>query len=118
MTATKNKGSRWLGLLAGCLLALWVGADAATESVYVDDDVEMTGGKMHIFADDEEQVSVFLGAFRMTVGRRVVTGRDAVVWIASRKAGAAKRQDIRVYVEGDAQSPSRTAPPPATAPCI
>ena len=45
-----------------------------------------------------------LGDFRLTLGKHVVTGRDAVLWIRSQPAaGGLALSDVEAYVEGDAK---------------
>jgi len=47
---------------------------------------------------------VVLGDFRLTLGKHVVTGRDAVLWIRTQPAtGGLPLNDVEAYVEGDAK---------------
>lgn len=63
----------------------------------------MSGKEIHSFDDAGEHVTVVLGDFRLMVGRRVVSGRDAVVWIRTSTIGRIERNEITVYVSGEAK---------------
>jgi len=103
-------------LLVGALLAACGGAwaAAADENVYLFEDVLITGRGMHGFPVGDEMVNVVLGDFSLTVGRRAVTGRDAVIWIKERSVGSRILRDITVYVEGDPPRPAQVVEPDGT----
>ena len=71
------------------------------EPVYLNEDAVIAAKEFHSFTVDGETVNVLLGGFSLTVGRRVVTGRDAVIWLTERRIGDMVLRDIEVYVQGD-----------------
>ena len=87
-------------LAAACLLMPAAGAGGKVE--YVHEDARITGKSINSFTDAGEQISVVLGNFKLTMGRRVLSGRDAVIWIRSVKAGNTVRHRMIVYIEGQA----------------
>jgi len=95
-------------ITAAVLLAVLPAAaeEAVTEPAedsYVREDAVLSARQMYTFEADGEQVNVLLGDFSLTVGRRVVSGRDAVAWVRTLGAGPRARREITVYVEGDAR---------------
>ncbi len=62
-------------------------------------DLRIEGKQLYSFTDDGAPVTVVLGDFRMTVGDRTFTGRDAVVWVDWAKHDRL-RHDVTAYVEG------------------
>jgi len=91
-----------------CYIAL---PSPAPGAEYLLEDVHISGRQIHSFTDRGRAVTVVLGDFRLTLGRRSVTGRDAVLWIDQHASGRAIRHDITLYVEGDAvvEEPGRGA---------
>ncbi len=93
------------GLLRSCL-AIGLLA-AATVPVagqqHIPEDVHLSGKEIHTFDANGQAVSVVLGDFRLKVGGRVVTGRDAVLWINETRVGGTSRREIQAYVEGNAK---------------
>jgi hypothetical protein len=67
------------------------------------EDAKITGKVIHFFSDKGQNVSVVLGGFRLCIGERVVSGKDAVVWVNKRTVGEASQFDITMYIEGDAK---------------
>lgn len=92
--------ARWsfLPAVAAALLL----AAAAPGSEYLHEDARIEGRQIHSFTEAGEQVCVVLGDFSLTVGKHQVAGRDAVVWIRTRKAGELGYHNLTAYVEGDA----------------
>jgi len=76
--------------------------DAARAQVLYED-VRIQGRELHAFRDDSQDVLVALGDFRLDAGAVRLSGRDAVVWVAPKSGGRQTRQEITVYVEGDAR---------------
>ena len=74
-----------------CALAVAVQATVSVALAdgrqYIHEDVRIAGQEIHAFVDEGKHVSVVLGKFRLTLGKRVVSGRDAVVWIRTHKVG-------------------------------
>lgn len=58
---------------------------------------------MNTFTVDETPVAVVLGEFRMSVGRRTFSGRDAVIWVEPIDRGQQRLFRIEVYIEGAAR---------------
>jgi len=69
----------------------------------VHEDAVISARRMYSFAVGGETVNVLLGDFSLTLGKRVVSGRDAVMWIAERRLAGRTLRDIETYVEGDAR---------------
>ncbi|HUT57095.1 MAG TPA: hypothetical protein VNA25_04375, partial [Phycisphaerae bacterium] len=80
-----------------------VAAGAARAADYIQQDAGIAGGEIYTFQDGGEQVTVVVGNFRLAVGQRVLSGRDAVIWIKTFEARGATRHDVVVYIEGDAK---------------
>ncbi len=94
-------GMGWrLAVACALMMAAAAGADAAE---LVHEDVLISGQQVFAFADQDQAITVVVGDFRMAVGGRVISGRDAVVWIETQTIGRGPRHDIKVYVEGDAK---------------
>ena len=94
-----------------CVLVALVVPAAAAEPQYVLADVRIEGKQLHAFNDAGQEVTIALGEFRLSVGGRVITGRDAVLWIGTQQVGRAVRHDITVYVEGAAADTGPARPP-------
>ena len=94
---------RWRGVLVASACAL-AAAGALSADEVVHDDARIAGKEIHAFTDGGEDVSVVLGGFSLTAGRRAVSGRDGVVWIRTVRTRPAPRHEIVVYVEGDAKA--------------
>jgi len=80
---------------------MFFGSSAGGEVLY--EDARITGQQIHVFEDLGETANLVLGDFRLIVGSTEITGRDGVVWVATRKIGRARQYRLTVYVEGDAQ---------------
>jgi len=87
---------------AVALCVLLAATSAKGQTPLAQHDATITGREIQTFEDQGEAVSVVLGDFSLVLGERRISGRDAVVWLATRKAGAVKQNVIHVYVEGDA----------------
>jgi len=87
-------------LAAACLLTAAAGALGEVE--YIHEDARIVGKSINSFSDGPEQACVVLGDFKLTMGRRVLSGRDAVVWIRTWKTGSVVRHRMIVYIEGQA----------------
>ncbi|RPI59477.1 MAG: hypothetical protein EHM48_08820, partial [Planctomycetaceae bacterium] len=70
---------------------------------YISEDAKVAGKVVHTFADGGQDVVVVLGGFDMKVGKRTLTGDQAVLWIKENKAGNVVRRDIAVYIKGNAK---------------
>jgi len=86
-------------VLSGILIAGVVMAD--TEG-YVYEDARVSGKEIHSFVDGQDNVTVVVGDFRLKLGGRVVSGRDAVIWVKSKKVGRLDRNEMTIFVQGDA----------------
>lgn len=87
---------------------------AQAEQVCLHEDVLIAGKQLHSFSAEGESVSVVLGGFSLSIGRRTLSGRDGVVWIREHRVGQQVYRDIRVYVEGDAARPAQVVEPDGT----
>jgi len=92
---------RWLAAIAA--LAVWA-ASAPAAIEYAHDDVRISGKVLHAFSDAGHDVTVALGDFKLVFGWRVLSGRDAVLWIETRQMGNRPLHDLTVYIEGDARA--------------
>ncbi|MBT3279535.1 MAG: LPS assembly protein LptD [Phycisphaerales bacterium] len=69
---------------------------------YLQDDMTITGAQMHAFTDNGKPVTVVIGQFKMTVGKRVVTANNAAVWVETvSELQGVSRYNVTVYAEGD-----------------
>ncbi len=93
-----SPGAIW-AVLVGIVVVV-APARAVSEGDYVLDDVKVDGTNIHTFVDKGEHVTAVLGDVGCSVGGRVLTGRDAVLWVTQHKVGKVVRHDIMVYVEG------------------
>ncbi len=102
----KRLGVIMLFLVSAAALLLATGPLHSADGGCVFEDARISGKEILSFTDPSsgEAVSIVLGGFRLSVGKRYITGRDAVVWIRSSKVGPATRNYITVYVEGDARA--------------
>jgi hypothetical protein len=93
-------------LLTGACLVLLAGGWRSVVSAppdYIQEDARISGKEIHAFTEGAEQGMVVLGDFRLTMGKHVISGRDAVVWTRQTKVANAVRRDMVVYVEGEAK---------------
>ncbi|MFB3893655.1 MAG: hypothetical protein ACE15C_16705 [Phycisphaerae bacterium] len=83
-----------------CALAAMpaTGQDAAPQ-----EGATVTGKMIRAFDEGGENVLVVQGGFKMELGKRVLSGQEAVLWIRDQKAGQGTRHDITVYIKGDAK---------------
>jgi len=86
-----------------CLLALPCAAADKAED-FVHEDARVSGKQIHGFADGDDQAMVVLGEFRLELGRRVFTGRDAVIWVRDIRVGDVAGHAMEVYIEGNAKA--------------
>jgi hypothetical protein len=103
---------RWLltATVAAILSAASSGGAAGPTGgavTYLPEDAVLSARQMHTFEADGRTVSVLVGDFRLTIGRRSITGRDAVMWVSERQLGEQSLRDIELYVEGRANRPAR-----------
>jgi len=85
------------------LLVLVAGTVLAGSSDYVYEDARVSGKEIHTFIDADDNVTVVTGDFRLKLGGRVVSGRDAVIWVKSTKIGRIGRNAMTIFVQGDAK---------------
>ncbi|MHC4715667.1 MAG: LPS-assembly protein LptD, partial [Planctomycetota bacterium] len=97
---------RWVLMWVTALLAAVPaarGQDDKSDSRYLLDDAVLSAKQMYSFRVGDERVNVLLGDFSLRLGRRVLSGRDAVMWLTERRVGPRLLRDIEVYVETDAR---------------
>ena len=87
----------------GLLLVLAIGAVIAEPDAYVYEDARVSGKEIHTFVDGGDNVTVVVGDFRLKIGGRIVSGRDAVIWVNSTTLGRIGRNAMTVFVQGDAK---------------
>ena len=78
-------------------------AAPADQPEYIQEDAKIYGKEIHAFPDDGRNVTVVLGDFYLTLGDRVLRGRDAVLWVRTYRFGSAMRHEMTVYISGDAR---------------
>ena len=84
------------------LVVLAAGAAIAAPAAYVYEDARVSGQEIHTFVDGEDNVTVVVGNFRLKLGGRIVSGRDAVIWVKSTNVGRIGRNAMTVFVQGEA----------------
>ena len=89
--------------LAAMIPATTSWAAPAEQPEYIQEDAKIYGKEIHAFPDDGRNVTVVLGDFYLTVGDRVLGGRDAVLWVRTYRFGRATRHEMTVYIWGDAR---------------
>ena len=113
-----RRGFRGIPAMVFSLVALssvWGQVPAEqTQPVYLHEDAAITGKQMCSFSSDGEAVTVVLGEFSLTIGRRKLSGSDGVLWIRERRLGRQVLRDIQVYIEGDATRPAEVVEPDGT----
>jgi len=97
----RGSGTRWLSAMAAMAL---LSSTAVAAIEYAHDDVQISGQELHGFRDAGHDVTVVLGGFQLTFGQRILSGRDAVLWIDTRQMGNRPLHDITVYIEGEARA--------------
>jgi len=100
---------RWAGFICA-LVVCGASFAAAWDEDYLHDDAKIVGREVQCFTDGGEQISVILGGFKLTLGDRAISGRDAVIWVRQQKFAQAPGHTITTYIEGDAKvvEPART----------
>ncbi|MFA6134951.1 MAG: LPS assembly protein LptD [Phycisphaerae bacterium] len=86
-------------LMAAVVFALGAAAWAANFE-YIHEDLRLSGKEITSFQDANQDVIVVSGNFKVTVGKRVVSGQDAVIWINTTHVGSVPRHDVEIYAEG------------------
>ena len=89
-------------LLSICLISAIATAAAAPDEC-IKGEARIVGKEILFFSDSDEQVSVIRGGFKLTLGDRIISGTDAVVWVQQYKDRGVNRNKITAYVEGDAK---------------
>ena len=67
------------GLVTFLMIAVFVSIACGQE--YIQANTKIAGKEIHAFTDGGKNVTIILGSFSLTIGERVITGRDAVLWI-------------------------------------
>ena len=95
------------GAVFVCALLVFAGGlragAAARDDDYLHDDVKIAGKEIQCFTDGGEQISVILGGFKLTLGKRVISGQEGVIWIRQQEFGGVAGNTIIIYIEGDAK---------------
>ena len=84
------------------LVVLAAGVAIAAPATYVYEDARVTGKEIHTFVDGQDNVTIVVGSFRLKLGGRIISGRDAVIWVKSTNLGRVGRNTMTVFVQGDA----------------
>ena len=95
----------WLSLAMPLIILSFSGRAPAQEAKageYVSADAIVTGKEMYSFSADGEMVDVVRGDFSLAIGKRTLSGANAVLWIKERRVGQQTLRDIEVYIEGKA----------------
>ncbi len=98
-------------LAALILLSALTATASAEEPQCIQGNADISGREVHNFADSVRRVSIIRGDFKLTLGERVLTGRDAVVWISDYGEADENLHEITVYMEGDRQQPAAVIEP-------
>lgn len=86
-----------------CFSAIYFASLAPAAVNYIQDDVKIAGAEIYTFEDANQRITVVVGNFHLAVGRRQLSGRDAVIWIKTNSAAGVTRHDMTVYSEGNVQ---------------
>ena len=97
----RGSDTRWLAVMVAMAL---LSSTAAAAIDYAHDDIQISGQELYGFRDAGHDVTVVLGGFQLTFGHRILSGRDAVLWIDTRQMGNRPLHDITVYIEGEARA--------------
>ena len=90
--------------VGSALTLLWsAAAGAASAEDPIREDVQITAQTLHAFEDGREQVSVVAGPVKLTLGRQVLSGRNAVIWTREENEAAPGDRELSIYLEGQAQ---------------
>lgn len=96
----------WISIVAALVVATpftqhLIAAPENWSKTLVFDDIYIRGDRINTFTDGDESVSVVFGNFRLAIGRRVITGSEAVIWVSQPPAASQIRHDLTIYVRGD-----------------
>jgi hypothetical protein len=91
-----------LPLVLALMVVLVTGAVIAAPVSYVHEDARVSGQEIHTFVDGDDNVTVVVGNFKLKLGGRIISGRDAVIWVKSTNLGRFGRNTMTLFVQGDA----------------
>ena len=92
---------RWAWALTSLLAASL--AVAAPPVTYLQNDAHILGGDINTFPEGDQRAMVVTGHFSFEVGKKSVSGQKAVVWVTTQTDEKVTRNEITMYVEGDAR---------------
>ena len=81
---------------------------------YIQEDAIISGKKMTTFLSGDQVINVIVGNFRLTLGKRAISGANAVMWIHQHKQGQDTLRDMEIYVEGEGTIMARVTEPDGT----
>lgn len=102
----KNRLRFSVVMVFALIMGFWSQVDSAVAGEvrrYAYEDVKIAGKTLHACKEGSKPVSVVLGQFRLEMGRMVLTGDNAVIWIDETPVARAVLRKITVYVEGRAK---------------
>ena len=70
---------------------------------YIQEDARLSGKAMFFLDEGGKDITIVQGNFRLVIGRHVVTGDSAVLWIQEAPAGETIRRKMMIYIEGHAR---------------
>ena len=96
----------WIGIVTAMIVAIlfcpnYISATGKKSKVLVSQDIYIRGDRINTFAQGDESVSTVVGNFHLVIGRREISGNEAVIWISQPPAAPQIRHDLTIYVRGD-----------------
>jgi hypothetical protein len=97
-------GASWLALAAAMVAGILSSPGRARSQDYIQEDAKLSGKTMYFLQEDSgKDITVVQGSFRLQIGKHVMTGDGAVMWIQETPAGETVRRKMTIYIEGHAR---------------
>ena len=93
----------WLVLAAAMAAGVLSLPGRACGEDYVQEDARLSGKTMYFLQEDGKDITIVQGSFKLQIGRHVMTGDGAVLWIEEAPAGETVRRKMLIYIEGHAR---------------
>src|ERR1035437_1334159 len=99
--ACATGAASWLALAAAIVAGVLSLPGRACCEDYIQEDAKLSGKTIYFMQDDSgKDVTIVQGNFRLTIGKHVITGDGAVLWIQEVPAGETVRRKMTIYIEG------------------
>ncbi len=93
----------WLVLAAAMAAGVLASAGRAYCEDYIQEDARLSGKTLYFLEQGGKDITIVQGNFRLQIGRHVMTGDGAVLWIEEGPAGETIRRKMMIYIEGHAR---------------